>query len=68
MTNPYYPPGVTGNEPEIAGFEHHPNCPQHEDNWVCDDPVCKIRPLCRCEDIQYDLESDAADQARDEGL
>ena len=26
-----YPPGVTGNEPQIAGERHHPECPQHED-------------------------------------
>ncbi len=29
-----YPPGVTGNEPQIAGVTHHPQCPLHEDNPV----------------------------------
>ncbi len=49
----------------IEEGEHYDNCPQHEDNWKCDDPDCKIRPPCKCEDIHLDREADAADQARD---
>jgi len=31
-----YPPGVTGNEPEIAGVTHDARCPQHDDrSTVC---------------------------------
>lgn len=27
-----YPPGVTGNEPEIAGYPECPECGQHPDD------------------------------------
>ncbi len=29
-----YPPGVTGNEPQIAGVKHYRQCPLHEDNPI----------------------------------
>ena len=31
-----YPPGVTGNEPQIAGESHYRACPQSDD-WECSD-------------------------------
>ena len=37
-----YPPGVTGNEPQIAGVEHYRDCPQYEDNpW---EHICSHKP------------------------
>ena len=42
MNTSNYPPGVTGNEPQIAGETHHGNCPQHEDNpW---EHICSHKP------------------------
>ena len=31
-----YPPGVTGNEPQIAGESHYRVCPLNEE-WECSD-------------------------------
>ena len=31
-----YPPGVTGNEPQIAGESHYQDCPRSDD-WECSD-------------------------------
>ena len=31
-----YPPGVTGNEPQIAGESHYRTCPLNEE-WECSD-------------------------------
>ena len=31
-----YPPGVTGNEPQIAGESHYRDCPLNEE-WECSD-------------------------------
>ena len=45
-----YPPGVTGNEPQIAGEPpHYRQCPAHEDNVNAHD--CGARWLAR---VEYD--------------
>jgi hypothetical protein len=71
--NSNYPPGVTGNEPEIAGVDHDPRCEAHEDYepgehdnhrrecsiWTEDDCDCTGDMDCRCAELRED---DAADE------
>ena len=45
-------------------WEHVEGCALHEDNPDAGDP----RLECMCSDLLYDVQADAADAARDEGL
>jgi len=39
-----YPPGVTGNERQIAGEVHFTDCPLHEDYKFSDEAVGRLDP------------------------
>mgnify|MGYP001578643919 CR=1 FL=1 len=42
MTHSNYPPGVTGNEPQIVGTQHYQGCPLAEDFQFSDTDYKRI--------------------------
>lgn len=63
-----YPPGVTGNEPQIAGELHYSKCPLSEDYEREDEEQDQPQsPSCICDDIDEDLKTEQQERRRQLG-